>query len=247
MLDLSRLVIETPSWGYGDSGTRFGVFAQPGRPRDVYEKVDDAAEVHRLTGTAGAVALHFPWDAVPDYGALRSHIEARGLRVGAELAGDPDALDHVLDRPRADRRVGMGDRPELVVRVLEEVGVHGADSQAGGLHVRAQRAVVVHRVPREVHRHRARRAGQPVHLGGVLDALEHVARAPGLREDAEARPRVGVAPRRRLDHELAQPGLDRRDVHPPFGELGGEAAVGVGHGVSSRGNRLMRWSGGEGR
>ncbi len=80
---LRRLVIETPSWGYGDSGTRFGVFPQPGRPRDVYEKVDDAAEVHRLTGTAGAVALHFPWDAVEDYDGLRAHIEGRGLRVGA--------------------------------------------------------------------------------------------------------------------------------------------------------------------
>jgi L-rhamnose isomerase / sugar isomerase len=80
---LRELVIETPSWGYGDSGTRFATFRQAGRPRDVYERVDDAAEVHRLTGTAGAVALHFPWDAVDDYGALRDHIEARGLRVGA--------------------------------------------------------------------------------------------------------------------------------------------------------------------
>jgi L-rhamnose isomerase/sugar isomerase len=87
------LVIETPSWGYGDSGTRFGVFPQPGRPRDVYERVDDAAEVHRLTGTAGAVALHFPWDAVEDYEHLREHIAARGLRVGAvnpNLFQDPD-------------------------------------------------------------------------------------------------------------------------------------------------------------
>ena len=33
-----ELVIETPSWGYGDSGTRFGVFPQPGRPRDVFER-----------------------------------------------------------------------------------------------------------------------------------------------------------------------------------------------------------------
>ena len=90
---LAQLVIETPSWGYGDSGTRFGTFPQPGRPRDVFERVDDAAEVHRLTGTAGAVALHFPWDAVDDYGALREHIEARGLRVGAvnpNLFQDPD-------------------------------------------------------------------------------------------------------------------------------------------------------------
>jgi L-rhamnose isomerase/sugar isomerase len=90
---LRELVIETPSWGYGDSGTRFGVFPQPGRPRDVFERIDDAAEAHRLTGTAGAVALHFPWDAVDDYGALREHIEARGLRVGAvnpNLFQDPD-------------------------------------------------------------------------------------------------------------------------------------------------------------
>ena len=90
---LSRLAIETPSWGYGDSGTRFGVFPQPGRPRDVYERIDDAAEVHRLTGTAPAVALHFPWDAVDDLGELRAHIEARGLRVGAvnpNLFQDPD-------------------------------------------------------------------------------------------------------------------------------------------------------------
>ena len=110
-LDFRALVIETPSWGYGDSGTRFGVFPQPGRPRDVYEKIDDAAEVHRLTGTAGAVALHFPWDAVSDYGALRAHIEARGLRVGAvnpNLFQDPDyklgSLTHPARRASARRR-----------------------------------------------------------------------------------------------------------------------------------------------
>ena len=50
---LRALVIETPSWGYGDSGTRFGVFPQPGRPRSVFERVDDAAAVHRLDGHRG--------------------------------------------------------------------------------------------------------------------------------------------------------------------------------------------------
>jgi L-rhamnose isomerase / sugar isomerase len=98
------LVIETPSWGYADSGTRFGVFPQPGRPRDVLEKVDDAAEVHRLTGTAGAVALHFPWDAVDDYDGLRAHISERGLRVGAvnpNLFQDPDYKLGALTHPDA--------------------------------------------------------------------------------------------------------------------------------------------------
>jgi len=90
---LAGLVIETPSWGYGDSGTRFATFPQPGRPRDVLERIDDAAEVHRLTGTAGAVALHFPWDHVADLGALRAHVDGHGLQVGAvnpNLFQDPD-------------------------------------------------------------------------------------------------------------------------------------------------------------
>ncbi|MEN3284457.1 MAG: L-rhamnose isomerase / sugar isomerase [Solirubrobacteraceae bacterium] len=80
---LAALEIETPSWGYGDSGTRFGTFRQPGCPRDPFERIDDAAEVHRLTGAAPSVALHFPWDAVDDVGALRAHAESRGLRIGA--------------------------------------------------------------------------------------------------------------------------------------------------------------------
>ena len=109
---LAALVIETPSWGYGDAGTRFGVFTQPGRPRDVFEKVDDAAEVHRLTGTAGRVALHFPWDAVDDYDDLREQIEARGLRVGAvnpNLFQDPDyKLGSVTHPDAAVREKAVG-------------------------------------------------------------------------------------------------------------------------------------------
>jgi L-rhamnose isomerase/sugar isomerase len=90
---LAALVIETPSWGFGDSGTRFGVFPQAGRPRDVFERFDDAAEVHRLTGAASAVATHFPWDAVDDLGALRDHAAELGLSFGAvnpNVFQDPD-------------------------------------------------------------------------------------------------------------------------------------------------------------
>jgi L-rhamnose isomerase/sugar isomerase len=105
---MGRLEIETPSWGYGDSGTRFATFSQPGRPRDVHERIDDAAEVHRLTGTAPAVALHFPWDEVDDHADLRAHVEAAGLRIGAvnpNLFQDPDyklgSVTNADDRIRA--------------------------------------------------------------------------------------------------------------------------------------------------
>ena len=75
--------IETPSWGYGNSGTRFKVFLQPGVPRSVEEKLDDAAVVHRLTGVAPSVALHIPWDRVEDWSALRDGAVGRGLALGA--------------------------------------------------------------------------------------------------------------------------------------------------------------------
>jgi L-rhamnose isomerase/sugar isomerase len=122
---LAALEIETPSWGYGDSGTRFATFQQPGRPRDVFERIDDAAEVHRLTGTAPAVALHFPWDAVDDVAALKTHAAGRGLRIGAvnpNLFQDPDyklgsiahpdaavrrkATDHLLECVEIARTLG---------------------------------------------------------------------------------------------------------------------------------------------
>ena len=83
MQRLKALQIETPSWGYGNSGTRFGVFKQPGVPRTAFEKIDDAAEVHRLTGCCPSVALHIPWDAVDDYDALADHAAERGVRIGA--------------------------------------------------------------------------------------------------------------------------------------------------------------------
>ncbi|WP_411094253.1 L-rhamnose isomerase [Streptomyces sp. 021-3] len=79
---LTSQVVETPSWAYGNSGTRFKVFAQAGVPRDPYEKVDDAAQVHAYTGVAPVVALHIPWDRVDDYTVLAAHARDRGVRVG---------------------------------------------------------------------------------------------------------------------------------------------------------------------
>lgn len=55
---LKSQVIETQSWGYGSSGTRFKVFAQPGVPRDPFEKLQDAAQVHAFTGVAPKVSPH---------------------------------------------------------------------------------------------------------------------------------------------------------------------------------------------
>jgi len=105
--DLSRLAIELPSWAFGNSGTRFKVFAQPGVPRDPFEKIADAAQVHAHTGLAPTVALHIPWDRVDDYGTLRDHAEGLVVRLGTintNTFQDDDykfgSLCHVDDRVR---------------------------------------------------------------------------------------------------------------------------------------------------
>ena len=74
--------IELPSWAFGNSGTRFKVFAQQGVPRTPYEKVADAAQVHRFTGVAPSVALHIPWDRVDDYADLGRHADDSGVALG---------------------------------------------------------------------------------------------------------------------------------------------------------------------
>jgi L-rhamnose isomerase/sugar isomerase len=80
---LKTQAVETPSWAYGNSGTRFKVFAQPGVPRTPQEKLEDAAQVHAFTGVAPTVALHIPWDKVEDYAALAEFAEERGVKLGA--------------------------------------------------------------------------------------------------------------------------------------------------------------------
>ena len=75
--------IETPSWGYSNSGTRFGVFKQPGAARDIHERLSDAAQVHKVTGVCPGVALHIPWDKVDDYDALGQEAAELGVCIGA--------------------------------------------------------------------------------------------------------------------------------------------------------------------
>jgi len=120
--------IDTPSWGYANSGTRFKVFPQPGVPRTVEEKLADAALVHRLTGAAPAVALHIPWDRVDDWAALRTHAAGLGLALGAinpnlfqderyklgslahpDAAVRRQATDHVLECVTIARATGSRD------------------------------------------------------------------------------------------------------------------------------------------
>src|SRR5437870_3199051 len=59
---LEKFRIELPSWGFANTGTRFGKFIQPAAATTTEEKFSDAGEVHRLTGVCPTVALHVLWD-----------------------------------------------------------------------------------------------------------------------------------------------------------------------------------------
>jgi len=75
--------VETPLWGYGNSGTRFQVFPQEGVPRSAQEKLEDAAQVHRHTGICPSVAIHIPWDRTDDMRGLAEYAQSLGMSIGA--------------------------------------------------------------------------------------------------------------------------------------------------------------------
>jgi L-rhamnose isomerase / sugar isomerase len=115
--------IELPSWAFGNSGTRFKVFAQRGVPRDPYEKVADAAQVQRYTGVTPTVALHIPWDKVDDYADLARHAADLGVELGTINSNTFQDDDYMLGSVcHPDPRV----RQKAVDHLLECIDIMGA-------------------------------------------------------------------------------------------------------------------------
>ena len=115
--------IELPSWAFGNTGTRFKVFAQPGVPRTPQEKIDDAAQVQKFTGVAPTVAVHIPWDKVDDYAALSGHAAAGGVAIGAVNANVFQDDDYKLGSvANPDPRV----RRKAVAQLMECVDIMDA-------------------------------------------------------------------------------------------------------------------------
>jgi L-rhamnose isomerase/sugar isomerase len=121
---IREFTVETPSWGYGNSGTRFKVFPWPGAARTLFEKLDDAAIVQRVTGACPGVAIHIPWDKVDDWAGAQQYAAGLGMRIGAvnpnlfqddtyrlgslchpDAAVRRQAIDHVLECVRIAKEV----------------------------------------------------------------------------------------------------------------------------------------------
>src|SRR5215831_12951748 len=83
---LDRFRIELPSWGFANTGTRFGKFLQPAAAVTIEEKFSDAGQVHALTGVCPTLALHVLWD-LPDLTSGVAEVEklsaCYGVRAGS--------------------------------------------------------------------------------------------------------------------------------------------------------------------
>lgn len=122
---LRQQTIELPSWAFGNSGTRFKVFGQPGVPRDPFEKLADAAQVHRYTGVAPRVSLHIPWDLVDDFGALARHAEDLGVQIGminSNVFQDDDFMLGSLAHPDPRVRAKAVDHHKQCIDVMRATG-----------------------------------------------------------------------------------------------------------------------------
>jgi L-rhamnose isomerase/sugar isomerase len=147
---IQQFRVETPSWGYGDSGTRFKVFHWPGAARTLREKLDDAAMVQRATGICPSVAIHIPWDKDDDWQAVRAYADHLGLRIGAvnpNLFQDDEyrlgslchvnsqvrrrAVDHVLECIKIAKEVGSD---TISLWLADGTNYPGQDSLRGRKH-----------------------------------------------------------------------------------------------------------------
>lgn len=128
---LDKLKIEIPSWGFANTGTRFGKFIQLAAATCIEEKFSDAAEVHRLTGACPTMALHVEWDlpdGLRDVSKVQKLAEKFGMGPGSinpnvfqdqeykyGSLGNPDpairrrAVDHILECVEIAKALGCRD------------------------------------------------------------------------------------------------------------------------------------------
>jgi len=128
---LDAFAIELPSWGFANTGTRFGKFIQASAATTTAEKIADAAQVHKVTGCCPTIAVHVLWDypnGVADVPALDACAKQHGIRIGAinpnvfqdqcyknGSLGNPDpevrrtALSHILDCVEIQKKSGSRD------------------------------------------------------------------------------------------------------------------------------------------
>jgi L-rhamnose isomerase/sugar isomerase len=119
--------IEIPSWGFANTGTRFGKFIQSAAALTIAEKFSDAAEVNRLTGSTPTMALHVLWDlpnGLADVPAVQALEKQHGIRAGSinpNLFQDQDYKYGSLCNPSAKIRAHAVDHMILSIEIGKQL------------------------------------------------------------------------------------------------------------------------------
>jgi L-rhamnose isomerase/sugar isomerase len=122
---LKNQTLGTPSWGYGDSGTRFHTMRRPWTPRNLMERLDDAAQVQKYTGVCPYFDLHTAFDFADDWSAIRAHTESLNLKIGAinpHLFNEDDYILGSVCHPFEDIRKKSVDKLIEGVQIGKSVG-----------------------------------------------------------------------------------------------------------------------------
>ena len=122
---LDTFRIELPSWGFANTGTRFGKFVQPAAATNIEEKFSDAAQVHRWTGVCPTVAIHVLWDLAGDLSEVLRLGAKYGLRPGSinpNLFEDQIYKFGSLANPDSAVRKKAVDHLEHCVEIMKQLG-----------------------------------------------------------------------------------------------------------------------------
>lgn len=122
--------VAIPSWALGAGGTRFGRFSYGGEPATLEQKLDDIGLIHALTGSAGAVSLHIPWDIPTDVQAIKEKAASHGLAFDAmnsnTFQDQPGAAHSYkfgsLNAVNEDSRAYAVEHNKEVIRIGKELG-----------------------------------------------------------------------------------------------------------------------------
>jgi len=122
--------VAIPSWALGAGGTRFGRFSYGGEPATLEQKLDDIGLIHALTGSAGAVSLHIPWDIPTDVQAIKDKAASHGLvfdAMNSNTFQDQPGAEHSykfgsLNAVNEDSRAYAVEHNKEVIRIGKELG-----------------------------------------------------------------------------------------------------------------------------
>jgi L-rhamnose isomerase/sugar isomerase len=118
---VAKFAVALPSWGVGTGGTRFARFPGPGEPRNVFEKLEDCAVIHALSGATPTVSLHLPWDQTEDLAGLKAR--ASELKLGFDAVNS----NTFQDQPKQALSYKYGSLTHADKAVREQAILHNVE------------------------------------------------------------------------------------------------------------------------